>query len=37
LIREVLPQTQRPTHYEPAFLPFFATLHYYTTYTTLYY
>jgi hypothetical protein len=29
--REVLPQTQRPTHYEPAFFPFFATLHYYTT------
>ena len=43
LIREVLPQTQRPTHYEPTFLPFFATLHYYTTtlltllYTTNYY
>ena len=43
LIREVLSQTQRPTHYEPAFLPLFATLHYYTTtlltllYTTNYY
>ena len=29
LRREVLPQTQRPTHYELAFFPFFATLHYY--------
>jgi hypothetical protein len=41
--REVLPQTQRPTHYEPAFFPFFAILHYYITillilhYTTNYY
>jgi hypothetical protein len=40
---EVLPQTQRPTHYEPAFFPFFTTLHYYITtlltllYTTNYY
>jgi hypothetical protein len=40
LRREVLPQTQRPTHYEPAFFPFLATLHYYIItllYTTNYY
>jgi hypothetical protein len=41
--KEVLPRTQRPTHYESTFLPFFGTLHYYTTtqltllYTTNYY
>jgi hypothetical protein len=43
LRREVLPQTQRPTHYESAFFPFFTTLHYCITtllklhYTTNYY
>jgi hypothetical protein len=36
---EVLSQTQRPTHYEPAFLTSLDTLHYYITlhYTTNYY
>jgi hypothetical protein len=43
LRREVLPQTQRQTHYEPTFFPFLATLHYYIItlltllYTTNYY